>query len=93
MNLTLGNDRVFDMIHQLGKKYGPVFTLQMGWYPFIVINDFNLMKEAFIKAADQCSNRFDYLPLLKIIGAKDVGQCTVNHHFVSLLCSLAKQIS
>jgi len=37
---------------KLGKKYGPIFSLQLGNSLAIVLNDYESIKEAFIKQGD-----------------------------------------
>ncbi|GFO09364.1 cytochrome p450 2j6 [Plakobranchus ocellatus] len=42
---------------ELTKKYGKVFTIQMGPTPIILINDLKFVQEAYVKKGDITSNR------------------------------------
>ena len=73
LNLTKNNKRVHETLHQLGKKYGAIFSFQLGWYPAVVINDYNLLKEAFVKSGDQCSHRLGHLFSMKLFNISNLG--------------------
>ena len=75
LNLTKNNKRVHETLHQLGKKYGAIFSFQLGWYPAVVINDYSLLKEALVKLGDQSSYRLGYLFFMRLINMANFGKC------------------
>uniref|UniRef100_A0A914WJ52 Cytochrome P450 n=1 Tax=Plectus sambesii TaxID=2011161 RepID=A0A914WJ52_9BILA len=58
----IGNIPQLDLNHpeksliQWGKQYGPVFTIWMP-VPFVIVNDYDLMKESFLKQGDVFAGR------------------------------------
>uniref|UniRef100_A0A914WHC8 Cytochrome P450 n=1 Tax=Plectus sambesii TaxID=2011161 RepID=A0A914WHC8_9BILA len=58
----VGNILQLDLKHpekslvQWGKQYGPVFTIWMP-APFVIVNDYDLMKESFLKQGDIFAGR------------------------------------
>uniref|UniRef100_A0A914X7R8 Cytochrome P450 n=1 Tax=Plectus sambesii TaxID=2011161 RepID=A0A914X7R8_9BILA len=59
---VVGNILQLDLKHpekslvQWGKQYGPVFTIWMP-VPFVIVNDYDLMKESFLKQGDIFAGR------------------------------------
>uniref|UniRef100_A0A914WPL1 Cytochrome P450 n=1 Tax=Plectus sambesii TaxID=2011161 RepID=A0A914WPL1_9BILA len=49
--LQLDFNRPEQSLIQWGKQYGPVFTIWMP-VPFVIVNDYDLMKESFLKQGD-----------------------------------------
>ncbi|KAH9513904.1 Cytochrome P450 2J5 [Bulinus truncatus] len=67
-NLSLFADSdPLTLLKSLRKKYGKIFTIHLGGSKCIVINDLEIMQEAFVRKGDLFSNRpCDSLYLLKI---------------------------
>ena len=61
--LSLGTDP--DKLHitlaDLSKQYGPILGLKMGSYPAVMLQNLEVVKEAFVKKADYFRNRPQYL--------------------------------
>ncbi|XP_073530062.1 cytochrome P450 2K1-like isoform X1 [Phyllobates terribilis] len=59
----IGNLHILDMkkpyitMHQLSKKYGPVYTLQLGVEKVVVICGYEAVKDALVNHADEFSGR------------------------------------
>jgi hypothetical protein len=54
--LQLDQNHVEKTLAQWGKQYGPVFTIWMP-VPFVIVNDYELMKETFLKQSDIFTGR------------------------------------
>ncbi|XP_073530060.1 cytochrome P450 2K1-like [Phyllobates terribilis] len=60
---VIGNLHILDMkrphttMHQLSKKYGPVYTLQLGVEKVVVICGYEAVKDALVNHADEFSGR------------------------------------
>ena len=47
----------YKTLNQLACKYGPVFLLQFGSFPVVILNDFESIRQAFIKQGDEFDDR------------------------------------
>ena len=74
VNILASNKHLHKTFHELGKKYGPIFSIQFGWYPAVVINDLDLLKEALIIKGNHCSDRFTHNMLSKLFGRIPLGK-------------------
>ena len=63
----------YKSLNQLACKYGPIFLLQFGSFPVVILNDFESIRQAFIKQGDE----FDDRPKLLIfeMGNPGKGMC------------------
>ena len=90
MNLLTSNCKLHRTLLELGRIYGPIFSIQLGWYPAVVINDYDLLKEALIKKGNQCSDRFTHSALEKVLAGRDptLGTCYSNLGYVQNILSI-----
>ncbi len=49
---------MYDLFVALREQYGPIFTFWIGPIPLVMVCDFQLMREYFVKHADQFSGRW-----------------------------------
>lgn len=56
----------YKLLAKWNKKYGPIHTIWMGLDPVIVISDYNLIVETFIKDGDAYAGRVQHEDFAKI---------------------------
>ncbi|XP_054772586.2 cytochrome P450 2U1-like [Lytechinus pictus] len=52
-----GKDMPHVIIANMAKKYGPIFSMQMGSFYAVVLSDYSLIRQAFTKSNDEFSDR------------------------------------
>ena len=77
--LFVQNKKFHKTLFELKKKYGPIFSLQLGWYPCVVLSNHELIKDAFVKHADQFSNRNIHMALWRVLRAGNKGSYIFSH--------------
>ncbi|XP_054720017.1 cytochrome P450 2J6-like [Uloborus diversus] len=57
-------EKPYETFHKLSKKYGSVFSINLGGHLVVILNDWESVKEAFSKAetANRPENFFDIIP-------------------------------
>ena len=71
------NPALHQTFMDLSKQYGPIVGLQLGWYPTVVISDYQLVKKALDNNPEIFSNRPNHIVLYKIVGL-DSGTFSAN---------------
>nr|AAC52246.1 P45016a-ms2 [Mus spretus] len=60
-------------LYKLQKRYGDVFSLQMGWKPMVVINGLKAMKEVLLTCGEDTADR-PPVPIFEHLGVKPGSQ-------------------
>ncbi|KAK4797626.1 hypothetical protein SAY86_029952 [Trapa natans] len=63
------------VVRDLRKKYGPIFTMQMGQRKMIIVTSSELIHEALVKRGPQFANRPPDSPIRLVFS---VGKCAIN---------------
>ncbi|XP_072025499.1 cytochrome P450 2U1-like [Amphiura filiformis] len=74
--LSLDPKKPFKSIDQLAQKYGPVYRLQFGSFLVVILNDFESVRQAFLKQAAE----FDDRPKLLVFEMATPGKGIVRAH-------------
>ncbi|CAJ1060403.1 cytochrome P450 2J2-like [Xyrichtys novacula] len=75
---SVDHKRAHESMTQLAKKYGDVYSLQMGQVWLVVLNGYEVVKEALINQGDSLADRPD-LPIQQDI-SNGLGVITINGH-------------
>nr|ARO89860.1 cytochrome P450 Cyp2d14 [Andrias davidianus] len=65
---------------QLSKKFGNIFSLQFCWTNVVVLNGFQVIKEALVNASDDLADR-PPMPRFEFLGMKQNGQGVLNARY------------
>ncbi len=64
------NNSTHLLLTNWSKEYGDIYTLWFGSQPVVVLNQHNLIKEAYVNKGDQCSNRLPMNWVMKLLRAR-----------------------
>ncbi|XP_043922157.1 cytochrome P450 2D6-like [Protopterus annectens] len=68
--LQIGIRKQHLRLTELSKKFGNLYSLQLGWVHAVVVNGFDAMKELLIKKSEDCADRPN-LPVIEVLGYTD----------------------
>lgn len=70
--LSLGFEKPpYDVLLKWKDQYGPVYTYWFGELPVVAVNDFNIIKETFIKDGDAYAGRNFFTNFQQILRGKN----------------------
>ncbi|CAG0899099.1 unnamed protein product [Darwinula stevensoni] len=75
------NKHPYKVFHELSKKYGKIFSIQMGSYRIVVLNDLDSITQAYARQGDVFSHRPKGPLVSKVLQNK--GTEPFSHHFLS----------
>ncbi|XP_043922149.1 cytochrome P450 2D15-like [Protopterus annectens] len=67
-------------VTELSKKFGNLYSLQLGWIHAVVVNGYDALKELLIKKSEDCADR-PCLPLNEIIGLIEKNEGVVSARY------------
>lgn len=75
VQVILQNRAFIFVVRDLRKKYGPIFTMQMGQRKMIIVTSSELIHEALVKRGPQFATRPPDSPIRLVFS---VGKCAIN---------------
>ncbi|XP_041483984.1 cytochrome P450 2U1-like [Lytechinus variegatus] len=84
-----GKDMPHVILANMAKKYGPIFSMQMGSFYAVVLSDYSLIRQAFTKSNDEFSDRPKITMIENVVQGKGLivsyfGQMQTEHRRFSL---------